>query len=750
MSPKVKRKNAEDTKKDNGLNIKTKLESKNIKESPKKDKTTSNKENEIENPKEESKLSITNTNISMNNGKKSDEKILIIKDDSKNFIREKSEIINEINKILNQEKLNEELLIENIKILLDDYPAINKFDKVKSELLSKDDFEIFDDKINNKKFLFKVNLNNIISVANLLWEESNKSSTLFVNYLIKLDIYFSFVKDENSSCIDFVIITPISNNLYNFISTYGKFIFEDKYFIDGANEYINFSDKYQYDTGYFFEDVNCINLINMIGESNCKVLPKVMYYIKEKAASKLIDLKIINPPQKFNFHDITKDNKQYHGYNECDLIINMLEKVNIQENENFKFITKESSNSDTIKLFKDENNEKYGKEKKENSSLEMLKGHFYFFEFKNEVSDIKNNRLKIEKNYLRFKEALTNIKITHGLNFNIKNAHLILFCDKNYNDVKKAIKVTKLRNNLVYSNPQIGLNILLKFNKKIKYLTHNVDLINNELEEQKEKFMLQEKMIENQKNEFKKELDEQKKMISDLIEENKKIREANELQLSLCEFESYKYALSNFYYPLKIESLFDSKNLDKLIDLNRCENCYDCFLTLSKPFLKLREKNNLLCFGINKYIGQYIIKKEDKDAWMDLKNEIKKKLQNNNAKISYYYEGLLLFLFGKNNEVNEDYDILSTNNNTIRTYVKNLVNFLSLFEEIYNSNIENVEAKFQIVIIYVAYKLKGLDYISKKFQITKDGKKKKLKSEKDILKEKRQIIKELISELGEK
>ena len=165
LSPKVKRKNAEDTKKDNGLNIKTKLESKNIKESPKKDKTTSNKENEIQNPKEESKLSITNTNISMNNGKKSDEKILIIKDDSKNFIREKSEIINEINKILNQEKLNEELLIENIKILLDDYPAINKFDKVKSELLSKDDFEIFDDKINNKKFLFKVNLNNIYNFS---------------------------------------------------------------------------------------------------------------------------------------------------------------------------------------------------------------------------------------------------------------------------------------------------------------------------------------------------------------------------------------------------------------------------------------------------------------------------------------------------------------------------------------------------------------------------------------------------------
>ena len=56
-----------------------------------------------------------------------------------------------------------------IKILLYDYPVINKFDKVKSELLTKDDFEIFDDEKNNNKFLFKVNLYNIISIINLLF-----------------------------------------------------------------------------------------------------------------------------------------------------------------------------------------------------------------------------------------------------------------------------------------------------------------------------------------------------------------------------------------------------------------------------------------------------------------------------------------------------------------------------------------------------------------------------------------------------
>ena len=56
-----------------------------------------------------------------------------------------------------------------------------------------------------------VNLNN--KVSNLLWEVSIKSPEVFVKYMIKLGIYFSFVKDKITSEIDFVIITPISTNL---------------------------------------------------------------------------------------------------------------------------------------------------------------------------------------------------------------------------------------------------------------------------------------------------------------------------------------------------------------------------------------------------------------------------------------------------------------------------------------------------------------------------------------------------------
>ena len=56
--------------------------------------------------------------------------------------------------MLNQDKLNESQFLEDLQKLLDVYPVINKFDKAKSELFSKNDFDIFDEEQNDKKFLF--------------------------------------------------------------------------------------------------------------------------------------------------------------------------------------------------------------------------------------------------------------------------------------------------------------------------------------------------------------------------------------------------------------------------------------------------------------------------------------------------------------------------------------------------------------------------------------------------------------------
>ena len=747
------------------------------------DKESSKKEieSELQKEKEDSKIYIDNSNDSIYNTIKTNNDINKINkgkegnDDSINFIREKNETLNEINNILNQDKLSDEQIIENIKILLYDYPAINKFDKVKTELLTKDDFEIFDDEKNDNNFLFKVNSYNIISIINLLWEQSNKSSTDFINYLTKLNIYFSYIKNKEASSIDFAILTPISNNLYNYISSYGKYIFKDKSFFESAKSFITFSEEKKYDEFYYLENININKLIYSIGETNCNILPNVLYYIKEKTALKLIELKIINAPIKYKFHDSKKDIKQNQGYNSFDLIIYMNKTINIKESGNFKSIV--------------------------NCSFQLLKGNFYFFEFKNEICDEIKTKSRAKDALEQFQDSFKNVEITCGIKFDMDNSHLISVYDEKYYRKKNRIKENDFKENISFSNSHFGLHSLILLDKRIKYLIQNVELIQKEifkhnkiLEQQKNDFNIKlqqqnddfntklelqkndfNSKLERQKNDFnakleqqnndfytkleqqkndfntkfkrfKEEMDkkfeEQNKYLDNLIKRYLQISKENELEIIQHEYETYKNMLSLIDYPIEIKNLLLMKNFEINFDFEKCGKCYDVFLKMTKSFLTIREKDNLFCYRINKYIEQHIIKKEEKNEWIDLKKEFNKKF--NNANFKDYYEGLFLLLYRKGYKIRENCGLIKIDKNTARFYIKNLINFLSIFEENYYCNIDDIEIKFQTAIIYIAYKLRGAKYISNKFKIIKQS---FIKSEVKIIiiSEIRKLMKELIS-----
>ena len=101
-------------------------------------------------------------------------------------------------------------------------------------------------------------------------------------------------------------------------------------------------------------------------------------------------------------------------------------------------------------------------------------------------------------------------------------------------------------------------------------------------------------------------------------------------------------------------------------------------------------------------------------------------------------------LYRKGYKIKENYGLIKVDKTTARTYIKNLINFLSIFEENYYSNIDDIEIKFQTAIIYIAYKLRGAKYISNKFKIIKQS---FIKSEVKIIiiSEIRKLMKELIS-----
>ena len=83
--------------------------------------------------------------------------------------------------------------------------------------------------IKKNKFLFILNLYNLISVLNLIWELSDNDSNNFKHYISNLRMFISFVKrKENTNDIDFVLLIPLSTNLYNIISSYGKTVFKNE------------------------------------------------------------------------------------------------------------------------------------------------------------------------------------------------------------------------------------------------------------------------------------------------------------------------------------------------------------------------------------------------------------------------------------------------------------------------------------------------------------------------------------------
>ena len=620
------------------------------------------------------------------------------------FKKENEKILNNINNILIQKNPDINLLLESLKILLENYPAINEFNRVEDPLFSTDDFDIFKNPLDNQ-LIFSINLSNIISVMNLLWEVSNKSPKIFIEYINKLKFYFSYVTDEKSSGNDIVMLAPVSENLYNYLSTYGGEMFKDETISKKAFKYVHLITKFNFDRGYYFEDMNSINLLNYIGEGNYILLPKVIYYIKENTAKKLNKLNIISIPNEFKFHDPSKDVKEYKGYNEIDLAIKIKKDICIETNENFKLIPKNEYLN-----FKPANKDNSGKPKKISIPIEFKEGDYYLFEMKINPNSIVNSINDIRKKYSRYIDALKNTKIIQNFKFEESKFNLAFVYNNSYNDAKLATK--EVKEDVIYSNPQVGLRILLKYDKKFKYLNEKVDSIKNDneqLKKEKEEFNIKLAAIKNDNEQLKKEMEEINTKLKELNENLKNYIIQMEYDKEIIQYNNSRPYLTYISNPMKVIFLIQA-NSDREETIERYSRLYDCFEHVSIFYKRIKERENDLCIKIIKYIGKDIKEEKEKEEWRSIKTEILKRYKN-----SVYYKGLVIFLFGEdyNNKDKEDFSILSRNNSEIRKYVKNFIIFLSIFMD--NSPNEDIEDKFQSVIVYIAEKMIGMKIISELF-----------------------------------
>lgn len=124
-----------------------------------------------------------------------------------------SEIIHKINNNLKHKPYQLDELIDNLKIFYMICPTINEFKNVKI-LLREKDFDIFDKK-EETKFLFELNMSNLISIINLIYSITADIKN-FIYYLNKINVNFSFVKrniKNDNNEIDFVLMASMTSRI---------------------------------------------------------------------------------------------------------------------------------------------------------------------------------------------------------------------------------------------------------------------------------------------------------------------------------------------------------------------------------------------------------------------------------------------------------------------------------------------------------------------------------------------------------
>ena len=209
-------------------------------------------------------------------------------------------------------------------------------------LIDQNSFEIFQkEKVNP---IFIRNLLNIIQVINFVWVASKNNVDIFHKTLLNIGIMFSYLfrneKDDNEG-VDFGLLAPIPNIIYDFISKNGKYSFKspDKF---KFNEEIFSSDANDVQIGYIYKETSIIKIFSSFNPEKVTICPKIIYYMEHNSALKLFEQKIFDSPM--NFKNLIYNEKEFNGYNEIDMSFFLNEKTTIKENNTFNIIKEKNNN----------------------------------------------------------------------------------------------------------------------------------------------------------------------------------------------------------------------------------------------------------------------------------------------------------------------------------------------------------------------------------------------------------------------
>ena len=205
-------------------------------------------------------------------------------------------------------------------------------------LIDQNSFEISQkEKVNP---IFIRNFLNVIQVINFVWIASKNNVDIFHKTLLNLGIMFSYLfrnQSNDKEGVDYGLLAPIPNTIYDFISKNGKNSFKspDKFKFD---EEIFSTDANEVQIGYTYQEASIVKIFSSFNPEIVNICPKIIYYLEHNSALKLFNQKIFDNPK--NFKDLIYNEKEFNGYNEIDMSFFLNETATIKENHTFNIIRK--------------------------------------------------------------------------------------------------------------------------------------------------------------------------------------------------------------------------------------------------------------------------------------------------------------------------------------------------------------------------------------------------------------------------
>ena len=485
--------------------------------------------------------------------------------------------------------------------------------EVKEELLNKNSFEV----LGNTKLnpMFVLNLLNIITIVNFVWNSIRKDIVKFHKILLELKIMFSYI--QKGEQIEYALLSTIPVQIYELIASKGKNCFKDKNY-EFDKDFLS-SDRNKTQIGLVYQE-NTIAQLNTMFNGKEMEAPTIMYYLEHKDCKKLFESSVFNTPE--NFLDLKYTLQLgFYGYSEIDH--SFILKDDIELSQNFIF-NKVMEDNKLIKEFNPNSQEK----------IKLPKDTNIFVEIKSNLDSqsVINTLISTSKEFANAYEhpAFNGIEKIFWRN---KKEFYLFYNNQRYDGISnlnylenqdyiasqdQSIKDTKV----IYNSGYVQITSIVSLQNQLRTM-------NIKFEEEKE-----------EKEDMKKTLAEQNEKINVL---NNKLKIQNDAIAShKKEMEILKFIYAN---PIDLILIKEKlKNLDSLSSSKLLEfaNIHARYAGLCS---KLLDKDNKLIISAEKVLGKRLVLEEEKAEFFNLLSLLNEKISKD-IFVSCYYEAFKDILTG--------------------------------------------------------------------------------------------------------